>query len=142
MQPQQAYCWGACNIYLKERFDPCYFLFIAIGALPGAIIRWQLENNLLVNLLGAGVLGFVVGCKFRGNLRLMLSVGFCGALTTFSGWMLDSAELFLNGFFIQAFGLIIYTFSFGLFAGAIGFLLGRQIKRLRPFLLHLLSRGY
>jgi len=119
-----------------------YLFSIAIGAVPGALIRWQLKNNLWANFFGAGILGFVVGLRLRGHIKLSLGVGFCGALTTFSGWMLDSVRLAIDGYFLQAFGLIMYTFFFGLFAGAFGFLIGRQVRRIRHFLLRLLIRGY
>ena len=113
-----------------------YKLFmIALGAVPGAFIRWQVSNDFIVNIAGAMVLGFVVGLPFRRRRYLILSVGFCGALTTFSGWMLESAVLFLSGSFIQAFGLIIYTLVSGLIAAALGFFIGRHImSRPRLFL--------
>ncbi|WP_320666788.1 fluoride efflux transporter FluC [Prochlorococcus sp. MIT 1307] len=109
-------------------------LIVLLGAIPGAVIRWQLNNNFFVNLTGAALLGFVIGLQLNRRWKLMLGVGFCGSLTTFSGWIFDSTLLLLNGSLIQAFGLILYTLGFGLLSGAFGFLVGRNIKLPRLFL--------
>ena len=82
-------------------------IFVAFGAIPGSLIRWQIDNYSLVNFLGAGVLGFVIGYKLKFRYKLLIGVGFCGSLTTFSSWILDSFNLLVNGFFIQAISLII-----------------------------------
>ncbi len=107
---------------------------ISLGAVPGAFIRWNLSNVLVVNVLGALVLGFLFGLSSKRRAHLIFGVGFCGALTTFSGWMLDSAKLLLGGYLIQAFGVIIYTFFLGLLSGFLGFLIGKCIKKSRLFL--------
>ena len=60
------------------------------------------------------LLGFFVGLGFRGRLKLIIGVGFCGSLTTFSSWMIDAVILIINGFLIQGFGLIFCTFFLGL----------------------------
>ena len=123
------------NIDFQVRSKVLDLFFIALGAVPGAFIRWHLDNSFIVNLFGAGILGLVVGLRFKRKYNLLLGVGFCGALTTFSSLMTESAQLVINGFLIQAFGLMIYTFFFGLFSGAFGFFIGRQIRKIRHFLL-------
>ena len=64
----------------------------------------------------------------------MLGVGFCGALTTFSGWIFHSYELLVNGLYLKSFGLIIYTLGFGLLAAIVGFWIGKKIRQSRHFL--------
>ncbi|MFN5221636.1 MAG: FluC/FEX family fluoride channel, partial [Cyanobacteriota bacterium] len=65
-------------------------LLLALGAVPGALLRWQLENTLVANLLGCLVLGAILA-RQPGAPRLMLlgGLGFCGSLTTFSTWILE-----------------------------------------------------
>ncbi len=106
---------------------------ISIGAIPGSLIRWQLNNDFLVNILGAAVLGFCFGLHISRRQQLTIAIGFCGSLTTFSGWILDALEFFRDGLFLNAFGLIFYTMIFGLFVAAFGFFLGKKIKRLKLF---------
>ena len=122
------------RIYLLLFNEYKTILLIALGAVPGSLIRWQFNNDFFVNILGATVFGFLVGFPFRSSKKLIIGVGFCGALTTFSGWILDALKLLISGFFVQAFGLIFYTFSLGLLAAFFGFCIGRKVNPLRLFL--------
>ncbi len=105
---------------------------VALGAVPGAWIRWQADNDLVVNVVGAAILGLLLGLPFRPRRQLLIGVGFCGALTTFSSWMVDCVKLIASGDWLSALGLIALTLGFGLGAATAGFLIGQQIKRSRP----------
>lgn len=70
------------------------------GALARAVLvsLWGPRGTHLVNMLGAFALGAVVALPDLGEpLARALSVGFLGAFTTFSGWMLDAAERWRAG---------------------------------------------
>ncbi|KZR78311.1 fluoride efflux transporter FluC [Prochlorococcus marinus] len=101
---------------------------VALGAVPGALLRWQVQNDLLVNVIGAAILGFVVGLPFRSSRQLLLGVGFCGSLTTFSSWMVECSILISQGAWLSALGLIGLTLGLGLGVAALGFLIGRQFR--------------
>ena len=101
-------------------------LLVALGAVPGALLRWQLglhlaDLNLLANVLGAALLGFLAGLPAAPRRQLLLGVGFCGSLTTFSSWMLDAVRLLASGDGASALGLIGLTLGLGLGAAALGF---------------------
>ena len=104
------------------------FFLVSCGAIPGALIRWNLNNDLLLNLIGALILGFIIGYNFRPSLKLLIGVGFCGSLTTFSRWILDCFQLFLYGHFLYAFCLIVFPVLIGLFVSAIGHWIGSRLK--------------
>ena len=64
-------------------------VLVGAGAVPGALLRWHLalhlgDQNLLVNVLGAALLGFLAGLPVAPRRQLLLGIGFCGSLTTFS----------------------------------------------------------
>jgi CrcB protein len=62
---------------------------VALGAVPGALLRWLLQADPLANLIGCLVIGLVSGAApTRPRAMLMVGIGFCGSLTTFSGWIL------------------------------------------------------
>lgn len=65
-------------------------LLVALGAIPGSLLRWLVDDLSVVNLLGAFVLGWLCATA-AGRPRAWLlvgGVGFCGSLTSFSGWIL------------------------------------------------------
>ena len=108
-------------------------LLVAVGAVPGALLRWQValhlgDQNLLVNVLGAALLGLLAGLPAAPRRQLLLGIGFCGSLTTFSSWMLAAMKNFSAGDWPAALGLIGLTLGLGLGAAALGFSLGRRLR--------------
>ncbi|MFM1811219.1 MAG: hypothetical protein RLZZ336_157 [Cyanobacteriota bacterium] len=92
---------------------------VAAGAIPGALLRWHLgERILLANLLGCLLLG-VISVAATGRPRWLLwgAIGFCGALTTFSSWMLE----------LNRAGLAVLASHLG--GGLAMLLLGRALSR-------------
>ena len=104
------------------------FLLVAAGAIFGALARFQTQNNFLVNILGAGLLGLLSGVPLGSKRQLLLGVGFCGAFTTFSGWILNVFDLLYDGLWKDAVALISLTTCFGLIAVAMGYWIGRRIS--------------
>ena len=83
---------------------------VAVGAALGAPLRFVTERwflrlagdrlpwgTLIVNLLGSAILGWVLAMSRTGGLSewwvVVLGTGFCGALTTFSGFAAQILEL-------------------------------------------------
>lgn len=79
-------------------------LLVGVGGALGALLRFWVERwavhrfhervpwgTAIVNLVGAGVLAAVVGLEQRGlvtgQVVLLVGTGFCGSLTTFSGFI-------------------------------------------------------
>ena len=115
------------------KFELQELLLVALGAVPGGLLRWQLamhlaDHNLVANTLGSALLGFVVGLSAAPRRQLLLGVGFCGSLTTFSSWMLYAVRQLGVGEIKAAAGLIGLTLGLGLGAAALGLQLGRKIR--------------
>ena len=109
-------------------------LLVAAGAVPGALLRWQValhlgDQNLLVNVLGAALLGLLAGRPAAPRRQLLVGIGFCGSLTTFSSWTLAAMKQLSTGDWTAALGLIGLTLGLGLGAAALGFVLGHRLKR-------------
>ena len=112
-------------------------LLVAVGAVPGALIRWQVgvhlhDKDVLVNVLGALILGWLAGQPIQARRQLLVGIGFCGSLTTFSSWMVNSVGFLAAGDWASALGLIGLTLGLGLGAAALGFALGRALKGSAP----------
>jgi fluoride exporter len=90
-------------------------LAIALGAVPGALIRyyitrWCLQwlgagfpyGTFIINLSGALVMGFFATLTLERTiasteLRAFVAIGFLGAYTTFSTYALDTTTLLHSG---------------------------------------------
>ena len=101
-------------------------LLVGLGAVPGALLRWQVslhwaDRHLLVNVAGAALLGYIAGLPAAPRRQLLIGVGFCGSLTTFSSWMFDVVLFINNENWGSAFGLLGITLGIGLGAAWCGF---------------------
>ena len=119
---------------LSLRKDLSELLLVALGAVPGAVMRWQVgahlhDNNVIVNVIGAFILGWLVGLPLRPKRQLLIGIGFCGSLTTFSSWMVDCVAFIAQGDWLAALGLIGMTLGLGLGAAALGVVAGRSLVR-------------
>jgi CrcB protein len=63
------------------------------GEVSGSAAGSFPAGTLVVNLLGAFLLGVVVGADAGDDLRSLLGTGLLGAFTTFSTWMLEAERL-------------------------------------------------
>ena len=112
-------------------------LLVGLGAVPGALLRWQMslhwsDRHLLVNVAGAALLGLLAGLPAAPRRQLLIGIGFCGSLTTFSSWMLEAMRLISAGQISEALGLIGLTLGLGVGAAALGFWLGQRLRPLMP----------
>ena len=119
---------------LTLRHDLNELALVGLGAVPGAVMRWQVgshfhDNDVIVNVLGAFILGWLVGLPLRMKRQLLIGIGFCGSLTTFSSWMVHCVTFIAQGNWLAALGLIGLTLGLGLGAAALGVLVGRNLVR-------------
>ncbi|WP_269614251.1 fluoride efflux transporter FluC [Prochlorococcus marinus] len=61
------------------------FFLISLGAILGALFRWQINEIFIVNSIGSFLLGFFNSLDILKKYKLILCVGLCGSMTTFSG---------------------------------------------------------
>jgi CrcB protein len=114
-------------------------VLIASGGFAGAVLRavcselvGGVSGTLVVNVTGSFVLGFLMysvefGGFFSREVRLMVGIGFCGSLTTFSTLMFHSFNLSAAGFAVN----IVLNVALGLLSVFAGrgvsiFLAGRR----------------
>ena len=111
--------------FRKEFFQ---LFLVSTGAIVGSLIRWKLDNDLLSNLLGSFILAIFIGLQLRSNWQLLISIGFCASLTTFSGWLIDCFLFVHSGQILQALGLIFYPVALALGLAFTGLFIGGKIK--------------
>lgn len=115
---------------------------VAAGAIPGALLRWQLEQlaenavgglraltsaDLLANLIGCLLIGLLLSQPPRASrLYLWGGIGFCGSLTTFSSWMLELIRVIEAGRPLASLVVLAVSLLGGLALVQLGFSLGRS----------------
>jgi len=75
------------------------FFFVSFGAILGALFRWQIDEIFLVNLIGCFLFGFFNSLAIAKRYKLILVVGLCGSMTTFSGWSFHLYKLLNQGLY-------------------------------------------
>ncbi|KAF0654091.1 hypothetical protein L107_06963 [Cyanobium sp. Copco_Reservoir_LC18] len=122
-------------------------LLVAAGAVPGALLRWRLEDlgkgweglpsglieaDLVANLVGTFLIGVIAAQRPpRPRLLLLGAIGFCGSLTTFSSWMLEISLALRRGRPDGALAVVLVSLLGGLAAVTLGLAVGRWLGRFR-----------
>ncbi|MHC1778682.1 MAG: fluoride efflux transporter CrcB [Bacteroidales bacterium] len=88
-------------------------------------------GTLVVNIVGCFTLGVIYGFMERGEIfsqdvRIFLTIGFCGGFTTFSTFAYENVSLLRDGNFIQS---ALYI-ALSVFAGIIALYLGNIITKI------------
>jgi CrcB protein len=77
------------------------FVYVALGAALGAPLRYALGHHLdrdlplgtiAANVAGSFLLGWFSALALSGNAAAFLGTGFCGALTTYSAFVVQSHD--------------------------------------------------
>ena len=112
---------------MDKFFKKNNYFWISIGAVPAAIFRWQIDETFIVNIIGCFLLGFINALPISIRNKLIFGFGFCGSLTTFSGWSFQLFKLINQGFYKLFFLNSILILIVGIFAVALGNLFAKKI---------------
>jgi CrcB protein len=118
-------------------------LWLAIAGAAGTLSRYGLAGaaqrffggefpwgTLVVNLLGCFLAGVVwslaeVRLSISGQMRVIVLMGFMGAFTTFSAYMLETGELLRDAQWAWALGNVALQNGFGIILFFLGMAAGR-----------------
>lgn len=117
---------------------PLLAISVAVGAVVGAAARWGVGTlswsgafpipTLVVNVVGAGLLGIVLASQHRHRAWWFsdaAGAGFCGGFTTMSTVAVQAAGLLRTGDAPLAALYLLGTVVLGVGAGAVGWRAGR-----------------
>ncbi len=121
------------------------WIALAVGGIAGTFSRYILAGiiynlagvgfpygTLAVNLIGCfliGVLDVFASEKFilGTQARMLLMVGFCGAFTTFSAFILETGDLVKDGETLAAFANVMISVALGFGVYRLGIVIGRIV---------------
>lgn len=101
-------------------------LWVAMGAAVGAPLRYALGKRydgalpwgtLAVNTAASLLLGLCVGWSLDGSALALVGVGFCGGMSTYSSFAVQTRDLGLRAGAVYA----VLTLGLGLAAVALGY---------------------
>lgn len=130
----------------RGRFDSGLLMAIAVGGAAGTVIREVVERaapsgptgfpwaTLAVNVAGSLLVGLVVVAALERSapsryLRPLVGTGFCGGLTTFSTFAVETDRLVRAGNVGIAAAYVVVSLVAGLAAVAVGAGLARGVLR-------------
>ncbi len=120
-------------------------LLIGLGGFAGAITRYVIDGavsertagsfpfgTLVINVTGSFLLGLLFALTtdraiLPAEIRGPVLIGFIGAYTTFSTWMLESWRMVESGVVVMALANLLGSVAIGIVAVAVGLLVGRSI---------------
>ncbi|EAS18959.1 putative CrcB-like protein [Flavobacteria bacterium BBFL7] len=118
-------------------------LFVFIGGGFGCVLRflfsiWMNTDQikwiptLVVNVLGCFILGYFLSLSHKNILDshgyILLGIGFCGGLTTFSTFSVDLFKLTNESNYMGALTYLLLTIILGFIAVYSAYYLGKQLS--------------
>ena len=121
------------------------YIYIGIGSAIGGMLRFWLSNStyrvlpvnfpygtLIVNVIGSFILGMIVFYfnekeLLNAQIRIFLSVGFCGGFTTFSTFSLETMSLFRDAQYLYGFVNVFFNLVLCFLGIYIAFLISKLI---------------
>lgn len=118
--------------------------YVGLGGFIGAALRYIISTNsskvfntqlpygtLIVNILGGLLIGFIMELSsttniISSNLKLFLTTGILGGLTTFSTFSYETMTLFNNG----SYSLAMLNTFLNLFLSFAGVVIGKSIANI------------
>ena len=104
------------------------FPFIIVASIVATFLRFYINNNFLISILGSFLFGFVIARRLSQSKNEILLTGFCSSFTSFSGFIYVLYELINKENLLRTFlylNIIIFSSLFTMYCG---FFISRKIN--------------
>ena len=104
-----------------------HFIILFFVGNFATFLRFYLNDNFIISLIGSFLYGFVVSRTINESKRTVLLIGFCSCLTSFSGFVDFLYQLIIKGFYLKLFFYLNVSIILNLIIMYIGFQLSKKI---------------
>ncbi|MDC3170766.1 CrcB family protein [Prochlorococcus sp. AH-716-E13] len=104
-----------------------YFIVLFLVGYFATFLRFYLNNNFIISIIGSFLYGFIFSRKISESKREILLIGFCSCFTSFSSFVYYLYQLIIQGFYLKLFFYLNVIVILNLIIMYIGFLLSRKI---------------
>ena len=104
------------------------FFLISLGAVSGALLRWQIDEIFVLNMIGCFLLGFFNSLSIQKKYKLILVTGLCGSMTTFSGWSFHLHNLLTHKMYKLFLVNSISSVIIGIFVVGLGHFVAKKLS--------------
>ena len=103
------------------------FIFILIVGFFATFLRFYINNNILISILGSFLFGFVMARRLSQSRNQILLSGFCSCFTSFTGFIYFLNQIINTEDFIQMFLYLNLICILNLLMMYFGFTISRKI---------------
>ena len=104
-----------------------FFIIILLIAYSATFLRFYLNNNLIVSIIGSFLYGFVISRKISKSKKEILLIGFCSCFTSFSGFVNFLYQFAIQGYYLKLFFYLNLIVILNVLVMYFGFLLSRKM---------------
>lgn len=122
------------------------FLFVGLGGFIGSYLRYVITKGstffpvplplgtLISNVIAGILIGFIIGLERNSllippRMKLFLTTGLLGGLSTFSTFSLETIDLFMSGKYLASFGNITLNLGLSLLGVLVGMTLSKALLK-------------
>ncbi len=104
-----------------------YLLSLLLTAYFATFLRFYLNNNFVISIIGSFLYGFVISRTISKSKREILLTGFCSCFTSFSGFIHFLYQFIIQGYYLKLFLYFNVIVILNLIIMYIGFQLSRKL---------------
>ena len=104
-----------------------YFILLLFVGYLATFLRFYLNNNVIISIIGSFIYGFVVSRTISKKKKEILLTGFCSCLTSFSAFLQFLYQLTIEGDYLKLFLYLNVIVILNLIMMYLGFLISRKI---------------
>ena len=110
-----------------HKLNKKYLLILLLTAYFATFLRFYINNNFAISIIGSFLYGFFVSAKLSKLKKEILLFGFCSCFTSYSGFLNFLYQFIIQGYYLKLFLYLNVIVILNLIIMYIGFQLSRKM---------------